>query len=95
MVPLKYTIGILAIYVALFIILGFISLPTLLLVLGIMFVISTIIYVVILIEERIWTYSLIWDNLVGYAAMAYGIVFFLLPIIVLNCIEDRIERNER
>lgn len=95
MVPLKYTIGILAIYVALFVILGFVSLPALLLVLGLMFVISTIIYIGILIQEKIWTYSVIWDNLIGYAVMAYGIVFFLLPIIVLNCIEDRMERNER
>ena len=93
--PRKYSFTILGIYIALFIILGFINLNVLLWVLGILFSIGTFVYLTILIEEKPWKYGNAGENFLGYAIMAYGIVFFFIPIIILNFFEDRMERNEK
>lgn len=94
-VPFKLTCTILVIYIVLFVILGFFSLTILLWLLGIMFAVATLCYIVILVEEKPWKYCNSLENWFGYALMAYGIVFFFLPIILLNAIADKMERNEK
>ena len=57
MVPTKLTYTILGIYIALFVILGFFSSTILLWLLGLMFALGTLCYLVILIEEKPWKYG--------------------------------------
>lgn len=95
MVPTKLTYTILGIYIALFVVLGFFSSTILLWLLGIMFILATLCYIVILVDEKPWKYYNSVENYFGYALMAYGIVFFFLPIILLNIIADKMEHNEK
>ena len=53
-----------------------------------MFILATIIYIWILAEEKPWKFAFVGENLAAYALMAYGMTFFLIPIIVLNILAD-------
>lgn len=53
-----------------------------------MFVLGTVIYVLVLVEEEPWKYSNTTENMFGYALMAYCVVFLFIPLIVLNIFSD-------
>ena len=53
-----------------------------------MFILATIIFIWILVEEKPWKFAFVGENLVAYALMAYGMTFFLIPVIVLNILAD-------
>lgn len=76
-------------YILLFVIAGLIfGAAPVLYTLAVMFALATVFFILILIEEHPWSYAYFWDNLLGYAMMAYGAVFFFVPILVLNIFSD-------
>ena len=87
MKPLPFIIF--GVYILLFVLAGFIfgAMPVVN-ALVVMFILATIIYIWILVEEKPWKFAFVGENLAAYAIMAYGMVFFLIPIIVLNIITD-------
>ncbi len=87
MKPLPFIIF--GVYVLIYVLAGFIfgAMPVLK-TLGVMFMLATILYIWILVEEKPWKFAFVGENLVAYAIMAYGMVFFLIPIIVLNILAD-------
>ena len=76
-------------YILLYVLAGFIfgAMPVVN-ALVVMFILATINYIWILVEEKPWKFAFVGENLVAYAIMAYGITFFLIPIIVLNILAD-------
>lgn len=87
MKPLPFIIS--GVYILLFVLAGFIfgAMPVVK-TLVVMFILATIIYIWILVEEKPWKFALVGENLVAYALIAYGVTFFLIPIIVLNILAD-------
>lgn len=87
MKPLPFIIF--GVYILLYVLAGFIfgAMPVVK-ALVVMFILATIIYIWILVEEKPWKFACVGENLVAYAIMAYGITFFFIPIIVLNILTD-------
>lgn len=87
MKPLPFIIS--GVYILLFVLAGFIfgAMPVVK-ALAVMFILATIIYIWILVEEKPWKFAGVGENLVGYALIAYGVTFFVIPIIVLNILAD-------
>lgn len=57
-------------------------------VLGGMLAIATLLYISIIIEEKPWKFAFPGESFLAYAILAYSVVLFLLPIIVLNIVEE-------
>lgn len=77
MKPLPFIIF--GVYILLYVLAGFIfGVMPVVNALVVMFILATIIYIWILVEEKPWKFSLVGENLAAYALMAYGIIFFLL-----------------
>lgn len=87
MKPLPFIIF--GLYILLYVIAGFIfgAIPVVK-ALVVMFILATIIYIWILVEDKPWKFAFVGENLAAYALMAYGMTFFLIPIIVLNILSD-------
>ena len=87
MKPLPFII--IGVYILLYVLAGFIfgAMPVVN-ALVVMFILATIIYIWILAEEKPWKFAQVSENFLAYAIMAYGAVFFLIPIIVLNILTD-------
>lgn len=87
MKPLPFIIS--GVYILLFVLAGFIfgAMPVVN-ALVVMFILATIIYIWILVEEKPWKFAGVGENLVAYALIAYGVTFFLIPIIVMNILAD-------
>ena len=87
MKPLPFIIS--GVYILLYVLAGFIfgAMPVVK-ALVVMFILATIIYIWILVEEKPWKFACAGENLVAYAFIAYGMTFFLVPIIVLNILTD-------
>ncbi len=87
MKPLPFIIF--GVYILLYVLAGFIfgAMPVVK-ALVVMFILATIIYIWILVEEKPWKFAFVGENLVAYAIMAYGMTFFLVPIIALNIITE-------
>lgn len=76
-------------YILLYVLAGFIfGVMPVVSALVVMFILATIIYIWILVEEKPWKFAFVGENLAAYAIMAYGMTFFLIPFIVLNIITD-------
>ena len=87
MKPLPFIIF--GVYILLYVLAGFIfgAMPVVN-ALVVMFILATIIYIWILVEEKPWKFAFVGENLAAYAIMAYGVTFFLIPIVVLNILAD-------
>lgn len=87
MKPLTFIIF--GLYILLYVLAGFIfgAIPVVK-ALVVMFILATIIYIWILVEEKPWKFAFVGENLAAYALMAYGMTFFLVPIIALNILSD-------
>ena len=87
MKPLPFIIT--GLYILLYVLAGFLfSAIAVVNVLVAKFIIATLIYAVIIVEEKPWRFANPGENFLAYAIMAYGIVFFLVPIVILNILED-------
>lgn len=87
MKPLPFIV--LGIYIMLFVIAGIVfGFGPIGHILAGMAAIGTVLFIAILIQEKPWKYALPWENIFAYAVMAYGAIYFGLPIIVLNIVED-------
>lgn len=93
MKPLPFIV--LALYISLYVIAGFIfSAIAVVNVLVVMFLVATGIYAVIIVQEKPWRFVNPGENFLAYAIMAYGIVFFLVPIVILNILNDLKEEGK-
>ena len=93
MKPLPFIV--LALYISLYVIAGFIfSAIAVVNVLVVMFLVATVIYAVIIVQEKPWAYYKPGENFLAYAIIAYGFVFFLVPIVVLNILNDLKEEGK-
>lgn len=80
---------IVGVYILMFVLAGFIfGVMPVVNALVVMFILATIVYIWILVEEKPWKFAFVGENSAAYAIMAYGITFLLIPIIVLNIIAD-------
>lgn len=87
MKPLPFIIF--GVYILLYVLAGFIvGVMPVVNALVVMFILATIIYIWILVEEKPWKFAFVGENLVAYAIMAYGGVLFMVPIIALNIVEE-------
>ena len=87
MKPLPFII--MGVYVLMFVVAGFVfGVKPVLWTLGGMLAIATVLYIVIIIEEKPWKFAFPGENFLAYAILAYGAVLLLLPIITLNIVED-------
>lgn len=93
MKPIPFIV--LALYISLYVIAGFIfSAIAVVNVLVVMFLVATGIYAILIVEEKPWKYYKPGENFLAYAIMAYGLVFFLVPIVVLNILNDMKEEGK-
>lgn len=84
-----------ALYISLYVLAGFIfSATAVVKVLAVMFLVATVIYAIIIVQEKPWAYYKPGENFLAYAIMAYGLVFFLVPVVVLNSLNDLKEEGK-